>query len=169
MIFLIIWILIAIVGLFFSSEHYDKKFDELQQLKRIKAYKFGFYILLAYFLIDSMIRSIGIVWCDHDDSFFFGAMICYFFIALYLIATGSMLCPKEKVNSLLYIGLFASISSIGLFILCITGIFTEGIIKEKTLTQSFMQTVLSVMYLFLGVLIIIYYFKLKKHEKEETE
>ncbi len=154
---------------FWTSGNYDKKFDEMQQLKRSKAYKYSFYILLTYFVIDSTIRNNGIEWCDHDDSFFFGAMICYFFIALYLIATGSMLCPKEKIKSILYIGLFATVTSIGLFILCVTGILSEGIIQEYTLTQSFMQTVLSVMYLFLGVLIIIYYFKLKKHEKEETE
>lgn len=169
MIFIIIWVLITIVGLFFLTEHYDKKFDELQQLKRSEAYKFGFYILIAYFFIDSTIRYNGIEWCDHMYSFMLGIVICFSFINLYLIATGSMLCPKEKVQSWLFLGFFTTIFSIIFLISSVIRVYNDGIIKDKTLTQSFMQTILFVMYLFAGVLAIIYYFKFKKHEKEETE
>ncbi len=94
--------LLTIVAAFFSTEHYNKKFDEMQQLKRSKACKYAFYILLTYFVIDSTIRNNGIEWCDHDDSILFGAMICYIFIVFYLIASGSLQHPnKKKIMALL--------------------------------------------------------------------
>ncbi len=65
--------------------------------------------------------------------------------------------------------MFITILSIIILISSVKRVYNDKIFEEKSLSHSFMQTIVCVMLLFVGILTIIYYFKMKKHQKEPKE
>lgn len=161
--------LIFIVVMLLMARHYNKKFDELQQLRRSTAFKYGFFILVTYNFIDSMLKEKGYIWCDFTDSFMIGLMLCMFFITLYLIITDSYVCKHDNAKAYYVFMYFIAILGVAGIITLISHVVNTGIFIEGMLSQSFILIILNIMYLIVAVTYIIKYICDKKSKGKITE
>ncbi len=166
--FLIIGLIIIVV-MFLIARHYSKKFDELQQLRRSTAFKYGFFILVTYNFIDSLLKENGYIWCDFFDSFLIGLMLCVCFTTVYLIITDSYISKHNNAKAYYVFMYVIAIIGVASIIRLISDVVNTGVFTEGMLSPSFILIILNIMYLIIAITYIIKYICDKKSERKNTE
>lgn len=147
-----------------QSKRLKPEFDERQVAARGKAYKAGFFTLLIYGAVRTALQAFGVEWCSGLVFEVIGIVIGAGVFAVVAINNDAYLGFNEDNRHSMII-----LSLIGVLNLAcgIIGIITDGLWKDGEVPTSFVNLLISV--LFLAIVVTNWLHKKKENEIEEVE
>lgn len=147
-----------------QSKRLKPEFDERQVAARGKAYKAGFFSLLIYGAIRTALQAFGPEWCSGLVFEVLGIVIGAGAFAIVAISNDAYLGFNEDNRHAMII---LSIIGVLNFACGIIGIITDGLWKDGKIPTSFVNLLISV--LFLVIVVTNWLHKKKGNEIEEVE
>ena len=151
-----------LVRFVFKTKHVKPEYDERQMMARGKAYKVGFFTLLIYGAICTVLQAIGLHWCEGLLRETIGIVIGVGAFAVVAILNDAYIGFNE--NNRYTIGVMSLIGLLNLGS-AIIGIITDGLWKDGKVTTTIVNLLISLLFF----VILITYWLHKKKARDEVE
>lgn len=153
-----------LVRFVFKTKRVKPEYDERQMIARGKAYKVGFFTLLIYGAVCTVLQALEIYWCSGLLREVIGIVIGAGAFAVVAILNDAYLGFNENTGYTIGV-----ISLIGLLNLGsgIIGILADGLWKDGAVTTPIVN--LLIFFLFLVIVVTYWLHKKKGNENEEVE
>lgn len=151
-----------LVRFVFKTKRVKPEYDERQMIARGKAYKVGFFTLLIYGAVCTVLQAMELHWCDGLLREVVGIVIGVGAFAIVSILNDAYLGFNE--NTGYTIGVMALIGFLNLGS-AIIGIITDGLWKDGKVTTSIVNLLISLLFF----VILMTYWLHKKQNSDVTD
>lgn len=147
-----------------KTKHVKPEFDERQMLARGKAYKVGFFTLLIYGAICTVLQAVGLQWFDGLLREVIGIVIGVGSFAIVAILNDAYIGFNENTGYTIGVMTLIGLLNLGSAII---GIITDGLWKDGKVTTTIVNLLIS--FLFLVILMTYWLHKKKISNMTEVE
>ena len=151
-----------LIRFIFKTKRVKPEYDERQMIARGKAYKVGFFTLLIYGSICTVLQAMEIYWCDGLLREVIGIVIGVGAFAIVAILNDAYIGFNE--NNRYTIGVMSLIGLLNLGS-AIIGIITDGLWKDGRATNTIVNLAISILFF----VILTTYWVHKKKTKDDAE